>query len=107
MPFKLNPITGQLDLVNSASAGAGDVSGPGSSTDKAIVRWDGTTGTLIEDSLTQLQDGGAIEAQAFITRRSITELVVIPSGESWIAPSLELELTGSIELEANAELIIV
>ena len=31
-------------------AGAGDVSGPGSSTDTALVRWNGVSGTLIQDS---------------------------------------------------------
>jgi len=30
-------------------AGGGDVSGPGASTDNAIVRWDGTSGTLLQD----------------------------------------------------------
>jgi hypothetical protein len=108
MPFKINPIYGTLDLVNaSGGSGSGDVSGPGSSTDKAIVRWNGTSGELIQDSLTLLQDGGSIEAQGFITRRSITADVVINPGESWIAPSLELELTGSIELEQNAEIIMI
>lgn len=107
MPFKFNPLTSQLDLVNDTSSGSGDVSGPGSSTDKAIARWNGTTGKIIQDSKTLVQDGGAIEAQAFITRRHITELVSIPNGSSMIAPSLELELTGSIELELDGELIIV
>lgn len=99
MPFRFNIITGTLDMVG--------VEGPASSTDKAIARWDGTSGFLINDSKTVVQDGGAVEAQGFITRRAITDLVVIPDGESWIAPSLELELTGSIELEFNGELIIV
>jgi hypothetical protein len=31
-------------------SGSGNVSGPGSSTDNALVRWDGTTGTLIQNS---------------------------------------------------------
>lgn len=107
MPFKFNPITGNLDLVNNSSSGSGDVTGPSGATDKAIARYNGTTGKIIQDSKTKVQDGGAIESQGFITRRSITDLVVIPPGESWIAPSLELELTGSIELEPDGELIIV
>lgn len=104
MPFKFNPITGELDLVSNLN---GFVQGPASSTDNAIARYDGTSGKLIQNSLTILQDGGAIEAQGFLTRRSVTDLVSIPDGESWIAPSLELELSGSIELEPNGELIIV
>jgi hypothetical protein len=39
-------------------AGSGDVSGPGSSTDNALVRWDLTTGTLIQDSNVILSDTG-------------------------------------------------
>jgi len=106
----LNPFTGFLELVGtSGGGGGGNVSGPSpaSSTDHAIARWDGTTGRLLEDSLTDLQDGGAIEAQGFITRRAVTDLVVVPSGESWIAPDLSVELGGSIELELDSELIIV
>lgn len=107
MPFKFNPITGQLDLVNSTSAGSGNVTGIPPTTPTHIARWVDTGGTTIEDSLALVQDGGAIEAQGFISRRAVTALVVIPDGESWIAPSLELELTGSIELEPNGEIIMV
>lgn len=107
MPFKFNPLTGQLDLVNASSSGSGNVTGIPPTDVNAIARWDDTTGTTIKNSKTQVQDCGAIESQGFITRRSITDLVVIPPGESWIAPSLELELSGSIELEPDGELIIV
>jgi hypothetical protein len=37
---------------------AGDVFGPGLSTDNAIARWDGTTGTIIQNSNTTLSDAG-------------------------------------------------
>lgn len=37
-------------------AGSGDVSGPGSSTDNAIVRWNSTSGTLVLDSGITLGD---------------------------------------------------
>ena len=36
--------------VNVTGLGTGDVSGTGSSTDNAVVRWDGATGTQIQDS---------------------------------------------------------
>lgn len=107
MPFKINPITGNLDLVGSAGGGSGNVIGETPTTVNAIARWDDISGTSIKDSSTVIQDSGAIQAQGYITRRAVTGLVVIPSGTSWIAPSLELELTGSIELELDAELIIV
>jgi hypothetical protein len=40
----------------------GDVSGPGSSTDNAVTRFDGTTGKLIQNSLVTIGDDGAIVA---------------------------------------------
>jgi hypothetical protein len=40
--------------------GDGDVLGPGSSTDNAIVRFDGTTGKLIQNSLVIINDSGHI-----------------------------------------------
>lgn len=104
MALKFNPFTGTLDIVGSSSSG---ITGPVSSTDKAITRWNGTTGTVVQDSKTKVQDGGAIEAQGFITRRHITDLIRIDPGNSWIAPGIELELTGAIELELDGEIIIV
>lgn len=95
-------------LVDALTAsGSGDVSGPSSSTDKAIARFNGVTGKLIENSKTVLQDGGAIEAQGFITRRNVTDNVSVKSDESWITPNIELEPTGSIEVEADGEIIVV
>lgn len=41
-------------------AGLGNVVGPASSTDKAIARFNGTTGKLLENSLPIVQDDGRI-----------------------------------------------
>ena len=41
-------------------AGAGNVSGPGSSTDNAVTRFDGTTGQLIQNSTVTVADDGTI-----------------------------------------------
>jgi len=38
--------------------GGGDVSGPGSSTDNAVVRWNGTSGTAVQDSGHTIGDNG-------------------------------------------------
>lgn len=110
--YKQDALNGYLFVedvsqAGSGGGGSGDVVGPGSSTDKAIARWDGTTGRLLENSLTTLQDGGALEAQGYITRRSVTADVVVNAGESWIAPSIELAVGGSIEILADGEIIIV
>lgn len=41
-------------------SGGGDVSGPASSTDNAIARFDGTTGKLIQNSGMQINDSGEV-----------------------------------------------
>lgn len=108
MPFKFNPLTGQLDLVNASGAGSGNVTGIPPTTVNAIARWDDTTGTTIKNSPnTQVQDGGAIESMGFITKRKIDTTVTVHSGESWIAPSLEMQPGGIIVLESDSQLIIV
>lgn len=42
-------------------SGSGDVVGPGSSTDNALVRFDGTTGKLIQNSVATLTDTGTLD----------------------------------------------
>ena len=51
-----------IAAIDNALAGAafGDVVGPGSSTDEALVRFDGTTGKLIQNSNATLTDAGAL-----------------------------------------------
>lgn len=44
----------------------GDVAGPASSTDNAIVRFDGTTGKLIQNSAVTIDDTGALNSSARI-----------------------------------------
>lgn len=74
MAFKFNPITNRLDLVETGGGGGGDVSGPGSSTDNAIVRWDGTTGTLIKNSTVTLSDTGDIVANSISLSVPLSEI---------------------------------
>lgn len=52
----------KIDLIN----------GPGSSTDNAMVRWDGTTGKIIQNSQVLLSDGGDITHVNNITVNSFT-----------------------------------
>ena len=42
------------------ASSVGDVAGPGSSTDDALVRFDGTTGKLVQNSATTLTDAGLL-----------------------------------------------
>jgi hypothetical protein len=60
-----NPIVvGTTDLVWSqlggGGGGGGDVTGPGSSTDNAVTRFSGATGTMIKNSNVIVQDNGAV-----------------------------------------------
>jgi hypothetical protein len=109
MAFKtvLNPYTGELQLVNVASGGSG-ITGPLTSTVGAIVSWDNASGTVVRDNpQTFIQPGGAIVSSGFITNRSVSTLVQVLAEETWIAPELELELTGCIEIELDGEIVIV
>lgn len=65
-----NAIDSQGNLTCATPAGSGDVSGPGSSTDNAVVRWDGITGTLVQDSGCSIDDLGNITCNSFIGNAS-------------------------------------
>jgi len=67
--------------VNS-SAGAGDVVGPASSTDNALVRFDGTTGKLIQNGNITEDDNGnmsGILSQTFADGTAVT----VSAGKMW------------------------
>jgi hypothetical protein len=55
--------------LNSGGGGSG-ISGPGSSTDNAIARWDGTGGDTLEDSEVLVTDSGSIVDPRTITFRN-------------------------------------
>ena len=66
----LNPVVDTLLLSTTQAgmrtaigvgAGSGDVVGPSSATDNAIVRYDGTTGKLVQDSTVTILDSGGIQ----------------------------------------------
>lgn len=54
-------LSAQTDL-QAALDGKGDVFGPSSATDNAVVRWDGTTGKLLQNSTFTISDGGSATA---------------------------------------------
>lgn len=53
---------GGLAWGSGGGGGSGSFNGPASSTDNAIIRYDGTTGTLAQDSLVTIDDTGLITA---------------------------------------------
>ena len=58
--LKMDDGTPAIVTVNAGGGGSGDVVGPGSSTDNAITRFNGTTGKLIQNSTATLDDSGVI-----------------------------------------------
>jgi hypothetical protein len=52
--------SGSITIAASGGGGSGDVVGPSSSTDNALVRFDTTTGKLVQNSVGILSDTGAI-----------------------------------------------
>lgn len=65
-------------------AGSGDVVGPGSATDNAVTRFDGTTGKLIQNSAVTIDDSGNISTSGTVDGRDVstdgTKLDGISSG---------------------------
>lgn len=65
----------------SASGGSGDVSGPVSSTDNAIARWDGTGGDTLQDSGVTITDNNTLTLpdSATYSPLNVTERSAAPS----------------------------
>lgn len=66
-----NSTTDTLDFTVNMSA-VGDVDGPASSTDNAVVRFDGTTGKLIQNSVAILSDAGALSGLTGLVSSGLT-----------------------------------
>ena len=65
------------DGVWASPSGSGDVVGPASSTDNAIVRFDSTTGKLLQNSTVTISDAGAIAAASLTLT---TDLAIADGG---------------------------
>lgn len=101
----------------SAGGGSGDVVGPASSTDNAIVRFDSTTGKLIQNSVVTIADttgnmaGVGTLFSAEITSSSLTASRVLVSGalkeiqsSSVTTTTLGyLDATSSVQTQLNAK----
>jgi hypothetical protein len=69
----------------SATGGAGDVNGPGSATDNAIVRFDGTGGKTVQNSTVIIGDTGAITGVESLKSSTSGGLAIIGSGGTTVA----------------------
>jgi hypothetical protein len=119
-----------INITNSSGAititstsGGGDVVGPASATDNAIVRFDGTSGKLVQDSAVTIADDGATVISANSTTNALritqtgtgnalvvedssnpdsTPFVVNTSGNVGIgitSPTVALDVLGTIEAQ--------
>lgn len=70
--------------------GGGPVSGPASSTDNAIVRWDGTTGTLLQNSVVTISDQGLLTINS---SPALTNQIIVKN-DSWSGTTMQ-SWTGS------------
>lgn len=55
-----NSVTGDWEYIGVGSSATGDLVGPSSATDNAIVRFDGTTGKVVQNSSVSITDSGKI-----------------------------------------------
>lgn len=62
----------RINITLTATGGGGGIAGPGSSTDNAVVRWDGTSGALTQNSVVLIGDTGAVTG---VTSLGLTSLV--------------------------------
>lgn len=58
-------VSGSAYVLVGDGTGTGDTTGPSSSTDNAAVRFDGTTGKLVQDSNVSISDAGDVTATSF------------------------------------------
>lgn len=83
----IDPSTNQLGVVTLTN---GDVTGPGSSTDNAIVRFDGTTGKVIQNSVGILSDTGALSG---LTELTVDDIDLNGNTITALTASTDLNLT--------------
>ncbi len=91
-----------IELVSSGGAGGGDVTGPASSTDNAVVRFNGITGKAIQNSGVIIDDSNNVTGVVGLTATTVTVTSVAASS------FVTLEETGAgtdtIKLQAPASI---
>lgn len=106
MAYKLNVFSGTLDIVGKSGSGNG-VTRVGSTNDRRITIWAGNSSDTIQNSNASVQEGGAVQAQAFVGRKEINEAILIPSKHYMLASGVTIMANGSITVESDSELLII
>lgn len=89
----------------------GDVGGPATSTDNAIVRWDGTTGTLVQDSVVTIADttgnmAGVGTLNTHTIQGGTSTLAMYSNNLSVFAATTSLQLLGVISDETGTGVLV-
>lgn len=82
--------------------GGGDVSGPGSATDNAIARWDGTGGVTLQNSVVTISDAGAVSGVTTLSASSsVTAASLIPTGSTVPANGMYLSAANNVAFSTD------
>lgn len=111
MGFQWNPFTGQLDLVGAGAPAGSVTSSSGSSTDNAVTRFDGTSGTVIQNSLATLDDSGVLTTLGTIDSSLTASRALATNGSKQLVSSATTTtelgyvngVTSAIQTQLNAK----
>jgi hypothetical protein len=93
---------GAITIAASGGGGSGDVVGPASSTDNALVRFDTTTGKLVQNSVGILSDTGAISGLTDISASgSVTLSGGTANGVTYLNGSKVLTSGSALTFDGN------
>lgn len=84
----------------SVPAGAGNVTGPGSSTDNALVRWDGAGGTTIQNGVVIEDDTGNLSQAASVSGASLSVLTSNTSNTASSTAFHQVQVAGATASDA-------
>lgn len=86
---------GNLSFVTSSN-----MTGPGSSTDNAVVRWDGTTGSVVQNSTALLTDAGQLTISGLILGA-----LTYPSTDGTVGQAITTDGTGILSLTTVGDVV--
>lgn len=81
-PGQVLTVTGANTTAWQNAVGTGDVIGPASATGNALVRFNSTTGKLIQDSVAILDNAGALSGITSINGKTAVDFVTMPTAAS-------------------------
>lgn len=95
-----NVLTSDGTNWTSAAAATGNVTGPGSSTDNAVVRFDGTTGKIIQNGVITEDDTGNLSQSAAVSGGSLSILTDNSSNTASATAFYQCQVAGSTASDA-------